>query len=318
MILATPSCRTRASSTSSTSSPSRCSSRACAGSPARRRPCAATASPRSAWRSRSIATLLNPGEGNWGLIVLGVALGTRRRHPGGAPGEDDGDAADGRAVQRRRRRRGVPDLVVRVPAHRRLHRRRDLHHDLLAVRRDRRLGLLLGLEHRLRQAPGNHPRAADQLRLGAADRQPRAADPRASRPASTSPRATTRKVIFIGLLVCSALLGNAVVLPIGGADMPVVISLLNAFTGLSAAATGIALEQHRADRRRDDRRRLRHDPDEPDGDRDEPLDPGDRRRRLRRRRRGRGRRGRRASTRARCARRAPPTPRSSSPTPAAW
>jgi NAD(P) transhydrogenase subunit beta len=47
--------------------------------------------------------------------------------------------------------------------------------------------------------------------------------------------------IFIGLLVCAALLGNAVVLPIGGADMPVVISLLNAFTGLSAAATGIAL-----------------------------------------------------------------------------
>ncbi|HEV3072335.1 MAG TPA: NAD(P)(+) transhydrogenase (Re/Si-specific) subunit beta [Solirubrobacteraceae bacterium] len=49
------------------------------------------------------------------------------------------------------------------------------------------------------------------------------------------------EVIFIGLLVCAALLGNAVVLPIGGADMPVVISLLNAFTGLSAAATGIAL-----------------------------------------------------------------------------
>jgi NAD(P) transhydrogenase subunit beta len=33
-----------------------------------------------------------------------------------------------------------------------------------------------------------------------------------------------------------------VVLPIGGADMPVVISLLNAFTGVSAAATGIALD----------------------------------------------------------------------------
>ena len=32
------------------------------------------------------------------------------------------------------------------------------------------------------------------------------------------------------------------VLPIGGADMPVVISLLNAFTGLSAAAAGIALD----------------------------------------------------------------------------
>jgi NAD(P) transhydrogenase subunit beta len=32
-----------------------------------------------------------------------------------------------------------------------------------------------------------------------------------------------------------------VVLPIGGADMPVVISLLNAFTGVSAGLTGIAL-----------------------------------------------------------------------------
>jgi H+-translocating NAD(P) transhydrogenase subunit beta len=47
--------------------------------------------------------------------------------------------------------------------------------------------------------------------------------------------------IFIGLLVVAALLGNAVVLPIGGADMPVVISLLNACTGLATAATGVAL-----------------------------------------------------------------------------
>src|SRR3954447_17665972 len=47
--------------------------------------------------------------------------------------------------------------------------------------------------------------------------------------------------LMILLLLSSAVLGNFVVLPIGGADMPVVISLLNAFTGLSAAATGIAL-----------------------------------------------------------------------------
>jgi NAD(P) transhydrogenase subunit beta len=52
---------------------------------------------------------------------------------------------------------------------------------------------------------------------------------------------TNSELLFIGMLVIAALLGNAVVLPIGGADMPVVISLLNAFTGLSAAATGIAL-----------------------------------------------------------------------------
>jgi H+-translocating NAD(P) transhydrogenase subunit beta len=49
------------------------------------------------------------------------------------------------------------------------------------------------------------------------------------------------ELLFIGMLIVAALLGNAVVLPIGGADMPVVISLLNAFTGLSAAATGVAL-----------------------------------------------------------------------------
>ena len=50
------------------------------------------------------------------------------------------------------------------------------------------------------------------------------------------------QAIFIGILLAAGLLGNLVVLPIGGADMPVVISLLNAFTGLSAAAAGFALE----------------------------------------------------------------------------
>ena len=48
--------------------------------------------------------------------------------------------------------------------------------------------------------------------------------------------------LFVLLLVLAAILGNLVVLPIGGADMPVVISLLNAFTGLSAAAAGFALD----------------------------------------------------------------------------
>ena len=52
----------------------------------------------------------------------------------------------------------------------------------------------------------------------------------------------TATIYILVLLVSSALLGLFVVLPIGGADMPVVISLLNAFTGLSAAATGLALD----------------------------------------------------------------------------
>ncbi|MBA3524622.1 MAG: NAD(P)(+) transhydrogenase (Re/Si-specific) subunit beta [Geodermatophilaceae bacterium] len=46
---------------------------------------------------------------------------------------------------------------------------------------------------------------------------------------------------IVTVLLLAAVLGLMVVLPIGGADMPVVISLLNALTGLSAAAAGLAL-----------------------------------------------------------------------------
>jgi NAD/NADP transhydrogenase beta subunit len=46
---------------------------------------------------------------------------------------------------------------------------------------------------------------------------------------------------FISLMVLALVLGVAFVLPIGGADMPVVISLLNAFTGLAVAASGFTL-----------------------------------------------------------------------------
>jgi NAD(P) transhydrogenase subunit beta len=54
---------------------------------------------------------------------------------------------------------------------------------------------------------------------------------------------TTEDGIWLLLLcVVAALLGVLFVLPIGGADMPVVISLLNACTGLAAAATGFVLD----------------------------------------------------------------------------
>ncbi|HLQ60862.1 MAG TPA: NAD(P)(+) transhydrogenase (Re/Si-specific) subunit beta, partial [Candidatus Acidoferrales bacterium] len=46
---------------------------------------------------------------------------------------------------------------------------------------------------------------------------------------------------FLPLLVLALVLGVAFVLPIGGADMPVVISLLNACTGLAVAASGFVL-----------------------------------------------------------------------------
>jgi H+-translocating NAD(P) transhydrogenase subunit beta len=46
------------------------------------------------------------------------------------------------------------------------------------------------------------------------------------------------------ILAAAFLLGVLFVIPIGGADMPIVISLLNAFTGLAAAASGFVLDNY--------------------------------------------------------------------------
>ncbi|MGP8059365.1 MAG: NAD(P)(+) transhydrogenase (Re/Si-specific) subunit beta, partial [Acidimicrobiales bacterium] len=46
------------------------------------------------------------------------------------------------------------------------------------------------------------------------------------------------------LLILSLLLGVIFVLPIGGADVPVLISLLNSFTGLAVAASGFTLDSN--------------------------------------------------------------------------
>jgi NAD(P) transhydrogenase subunit beta len=46
------------------------------------------------------------------------------------------------------------------------------------------------------------------------------------------------------ILGAALLLGVLFVMPIGGADMPIVISLLNAFTGLAAAASGFVLDNY--------------------------------------------------------------------------
>jgi H+-translocating NAD(P) transhydrogenase subunit beta len=48
--------------------------------------------------------------------------------------------------------------------------------------------------------------------------------------------------VLLALVALALVFGVMFVLPIGGADMPVVISLLNAFTGLAASATGFVLD----------------------------------------------------------------------------
>src|SRR5437899_2130428 len=47
--------------------------------------------------------------------------------------------------------------------------------------------------------------------------------------------------LFVLFAVVALITGVALVMPIGGADMPVVISLLNSYTGIAVAATGYVL-----------------------------------------------------------------------------
>ncbi len=54
--------------------------------------------------------------------------------------------------------------------------------------------------------------------------------------------ATVSLVVLAVILAAALVFGVTMVLPIGGADMPVVISLLNAFTGTAVAMAGFVLD----------------------------------------------------------------------------
>ncbi|MDH3227783.1 MAG: NAD(P)(+) transhydrogenase (Re/Si-specific) subunit beta, partial [Thermoleophilia bacterium] len=49
-------------------------------------------------------------------------------------------------------------------------------------------------------------------------------------------------LIFVGLAAAALLLGVLVSIPIGGADMPVLVALFNSYSGLAAAAAGFAID----------------------------------------------------------------------------
>ena len=50
--------------------------------------------------------------------------------------------------------------------------------------------------------------------------------------------------LFYGLIALALIAGVSLVLPIGGADMPVVVALLNSYSGLASAATGFAISNN--------------------------------------------------------------------------
>ncbi len=54
----------------------------------------------------------------------------------------------------------------------------------------------------------------------------------------------TATPVFWALIVIASILGVLVVIPIGGGDMPVVISLLNSYSGMAAAASGFILNNN--------------------------------------------------------------------------
>ena len=103
-----------------------------------------------------------------------------------------------------------------------------------------RLDLVRRLDDRLREAAGAHQRPADHVPRPEHLQHRRPAR-HGRRSASRSSPASTTSGCCGSLVGLALLFGVLFVLPIGGADMPVVISLLNAFTGLAASATGFVL-----------------------------------------------------------------------------
>jgi NAD(P) transhydrogenase subunit beta len=187
-----------------------------------------------------VATVLIPGMGNWGLIVVGVAIGT----------------AVGVPAARRVRMTAMPQMValfngvgggaVALIAWVEFRHSAGFAHEATYVAIFSLFAAIVGSVSfwgsniafgKLQELLPGRP-----VSIGAGQQFVNLALLVVAVACATAIVAgSDAQILMIALLVAAAALGNFVVLPIGGADMPVVISLLNAFTGLSAAATGVAL-----------------------------------------------------------------------------
>ncbi len=178
------------------------------------------------------------------LILVAIAVGTAGRRLRRPHRADDPDAADGGAVQRRRRRRGRAGGAARAA-------------------RDRR-----GLRPARLDGPGWFVLLATAFTIlvgsvsfaGSVITFAKLQELMTSRPVVfpglpiVFGAALIGSVVLAGLLIneptmwvgvvlalVGLLVGVLLVLPVGGADVPIVISLLNAFTGLTVAAGGYVL-----------------------------------------------------------------------------
>ena len=187
-----------------------------------------------------VVTLAQDGLDNYALIAIGMVDRRRRRARRRAHGEDDRDAADGRPVQRGRRRRRGAHRARRVPPL----RRRTSTVEATSTALSALIGAIsfsgsLVAFAKLQELISGRPivfrgqQIVNALIIGIAVVL-----------GVWIAAGGDQQWLIYGLIVAALVFGVMFVLPIGGADMPVVISLLNAFTGLAASATGFVLHNN--------------------------------------------------------------------------